>query len=54
MKYSKQQSGINLLFFAKFYFRDMSQQATNLQTLGPMVVAQKVVGVEGRAGKQSL
>ena len=31
--------------FAKFYLRDMSQQSTNLHTLGPIVVAQKVVGV---------
>ena len=31
--------------FAKFYLRDMSQQAANLHTLGPIVVAQKVVGV---------
>ena len=30
--------------FAKFYLRDMSQQAQNLQSLGPIVVAQKVVG----------
>ena len=30
--------------FAKFYLRDMSQQATNIQKLGPIVVAQKVVG----------
>ena len=30
--------------FAKFYLRDMSQQAENLQILGPNVVAQKVVG----------
>ena len=30
--------------FAKFYLRDMSQQAANLQNLGPVVVAQKVVG----------
>ena len=30
--------------FAKFYLRDMSQQAANLQKLGPIVVAQKVVG----------
>ena len=30
--------------FAKFYLRDMSQQAENLQSLGPIVVAQKVVG----------
>ena len=30
--------------FAKFYLKDMSQQAANLQTLGPIVVAQKVVG----------
>ena len=29
--------------FAKFYLRDMSQQAANLHTLGPIVVAQKVV-----------
>ena len=28
--------------FAKFYLRDMSQQAENLQRLGPVVVAQKV------------
>ena len=32
------------LTFAKFYLRDMSQQAQNLQSLGPIVVAQKVVG----------
>ena len=30
--------------FAKFYLRDMSQQAADLHTLGPIVVAQKVVG----------
>ena len=30
--------------FARFYLRDMSQQAENLQCLGPIVVAQKVVG----------
>ena len=30
--------------FAKFYLRDMSQQAQNLQSLGPVIVAQKVVG----------
>ena len=30
--------------FAKFYLRDMSQKAANLQTLGSIVVAQKVVG----------
>ena len=30
--------------FAKFYLRDMSQQAQNLQSLGPIVVTQKVVG----------
>ena len=30
--------------FAKFCLRDMSQQAADLQTLGPIVVAQKVVG----------
>ena len=30
--------------FAKFYLRDMSQQLQNLQDLGPVVVAQKVVG----------
>ena len=30
--------------FAKFYLRDMSQQLQNLQDLGPIVVAQKVVG----------
>ena len=29
--------------FAKFYLRDMSQQMANLRTLGPIVVAQKVV-----------
>ena len=34
--------------FAKFCLRDMSQQAANLHTLGPIVVAQKVVvGVGG-------
>ena len=33
--------------FAKFYLRDMSQQAANLHTLGLVVVAQKVVGVGG-------
>ena len=32
--------------FAKFYLRDTSQQAANLQTLGPIVVAQKVVGAQ--------
>ena len=30
--------------FAKFYLRNMSQQAANLQKLSPIVVAQKVVG----------
>ena len=30
--------------FPKFYLRDMSHQAENLQNLGPIVVAQKVVG----------
>ena len=30
--------------FAKFYLRDMSQQLQNLHNLGPIVVAQKVVG----------
>ena len=30
--------------FAKFYLRDMAQEVTNLQTLGLIVVAQKVVG----------
>ena len=30
--------------FAKFYLRDMSQQLQNLYHLGPVVVAQKVVG----------
>ena len=30
--------------FAKFYLRDMSQEAANLQTLGSVDVAQKVVG----------
>ena len=30
--------------FAKFYLRDMSQQVANLHSLGPIVVAQKVVG----------
>ena len=33
--------------FAKFYLRDTSQQVANLQTLGPIVVAQKVVGGQG-------
>ena len=31
--------------FAKFYLRDMSQQLQNLQDLGLIVVAQKVVVV---------
>ena len=30
--------------FVKFYLRDMSQQAENLQRLGPVVVAQKSGG----------
>ena len=30
--------------FAKFYLRDMSHQAENLQSLGPILLAQKVVG----------
>ena len=30
--------------FAKFYLRDMSQQLQNLHNLGPIVVAQKVMG----------
>ena len=30
--------------FAKFYLSDMSQQLQNLHNLGPIVVAQKVVG----------
>ena len=30
--------------FAKFYLRDMSHQAENLQSLGPIVAAKKVVG----------
>ena len=34
----------SIFTFAKFYLRDMPQQAANLQTLGPIVVAQKVVG----------
>ena len=29
--------------FGKFYLRDMSHQAENLQSLGPIVVAQNVV-----------
>ena len=33
--------------FAKFYLRDMSQQATNLQNFGLIVVAQKLVGRRG-------
>ena len=32
--------------FAKFCLRDMSQQLQNLQDLGPIVVAQKVVGCQ--------
>ena len=32
--------------FAKFYLRDMSQQLQNLHNLGPIVVAQKVVGAK--------
>ena len=38
--------------FAKFYLRDMSQQAENLQRLGPVVVAQKVVW--GRGGSKTV
>ena len=34
--------------FVKFYLRDLSQQAANLHTLGPTVVAQKVVGGPGK------
>ena len=34
--------------FAKFYLRDMSQQLHNLQDLGPIVAAQKVVGAKSR------
>ena len=30
--------------FAKFYLRDLQKQSQNLQLLGPMVTAQKVVG----------
>ena len=30
--------------FAKFYLRDFKEQTTNLQNLGPLVTAQKVVG----------
>ena len=45
VKYSKQQYGINPSSFAKFYLMDMSQQAANLHTFGPIVVAQKVVWV---------
>ena len=37
--------------FAKFYLRDMSQQAANLHTFGPIVVAQKVVWGVGGPGK---
>ena len=33
---------------AKFYLRDMSQQAANLHTLGPIVVTQKVVWGSGK------
>ena len=36
--------------FAKFYLRDMSQHTANLQTLGPIVVSQKVVGWGGGGG----
>ena len=32
--------------FAKFYLRDMSHQMANLHILGPIVVAQEVVGVQ--------
>ena len=34
---------------AKFYLRDMSQQLENLHNLGPVVVAQKVVGGQGNS-----
>ena len=36
--------------FARFYLRDMSQKAENLQNLGPIVVAQKVWGGGGGGG----
>ena len=36
--------------FAKYYLRDMSQQAANLHNLGSIVVAQKVVCVGGGRG----
>ena len=36
--------------FAKFYLRDFREQTANLQNLGPVVVAQKVVGVWGGPG----
>ena len=32
--------------FAKFYLRNMSQQLQNLHHLGPVIVAQKVVGAK--------
>ena len=35
-----------VLYFC--YLRDMSQQLHNLQDLGPIVVAQKVVGAKSR------
>ena len=37
--------------FAKFYLRDLQKQSQNLQLLGPMVTAQKVVG--GAIGSSS-
>ena len=43
MTFLKLQSRIRPTF-ANFYLGDMSQQVTNLHHLGPVVVAQKVVG----------
>ena len=34
----------NQTTFAKFYLKDMQKQQENLQLLGPVVVAQKVMG----------
>ena len=51
MKYSKAAVWNQYSTFAKFYLRDMSQQAANLHTFGPIVVVQKVVAeAEGGGG----
>ena len=51
MKYSKAAVWNQSSTLAKFYLRDMSQQAANLQTFGPLIVAQKVVGGWGQKNR---